>query len=643
MALHFVETVLSLLRSMSGLLVFVPLAACSVCLKILCRSGWRWAFAVSCMLVSLHALLLTETLSALGCLNFPCLCAGWVGFLIAALWMSGGIPAGFLRRELLATLGKIARVPPWCLLLIVLLITTIGVMALASPPCNYDVQCYHLPRQVYWLMQGSVRHFDATYSYQNVHPVLTEFLGLNLLVLSGGDHWHNLVQWVFLVASCGLLTLLVRALGGSARGQALAILFLLTVPVVFFEGSNAKNDIAESFFILMPLLIGIRLWKGEWMASLPCLLLAALSAGLAMAAKGTAIAYLPAVAVLIALSVLRQGKGRVLLACLPLALFLALLPILPNSLRNLHTYHSLGGEALSLLNGSHAPGAVIGVMVKNLSNQFACGPDGVVALVEEACRSLLGFLGLPPDDPLTNIPAAQLGGTKLRFFYATGCEDVVPAPVHALLALLLPFLPLSARVRKSAGALPLMLVTVSSFVMFCGIFRWQPWGGRLLIPEFFLLAPLAGLAGEIILLRWICPMIVMLQLLFLSLQVSTVGARHLLGWWSVFRMSGEEQMSIAFMGRREEIRAVCTEIRDSGARIVKVDGKDSPVYGLLREIRMELPDVRVVSGHAATPSSEEIIVEALGSAQSDSRVIPKGYEIRREGRYYRVFRKESNP
>ena len=639
MEASFLDQGLTALRPLSGLLVLGSFLTWSLLIRIRCRCGWRWGLALSCTLLSLFVLTLTESLSAIGLLSTPVLGACWMGFLIAPLVAAGKIPTGFFRNETGRILLKLKGIPSWCLAGIGLMVGVVAVMAIASPPCNYDVQCYHLPRQIYWMMQGSVRHFDATYTYQNVHPVLTEFLGLNLLMLSGGDHWHNLVQWVFLVASCGLVTLLAGALGGGSRAQSLAVLFVLTVPAIFFEGSNAKNDIVESFFILTALLIGIRLWKVEWQASLPLLLLASLSAGLAMAAKGTAIAYLPGVAVLVASATMRQGRGRVLLACLPIAFCVALLPIVPNSLRNLQTYHSLGGEALALVNASHSPGAVFGVAVKNVANQFAFGSGEWIAAVESGCRSLLPALGLSPDDPLTNIPAAQLGGTKLRFFYMVGCEDVVPAPIQTLLLLSLPFLPLFRRFRATAAALPMALVGFFSFVMFCAVFRWQPWGGRLLIPEFFMTAPLIGFAEAILLWRWIPPLIAAAQMLFLWPHISHVGARHLLGWWSIFRMPQEEQMSIAFTGRREEIQSVCGIVHDSGARSVKVDGKDSPVYGLLREFHRKFPGLILVSGHVTSPSREDLIIEAVGSSQSGTGAMPEGYVLCHEGTYYRVYRK----
>ncbi|MCE9587148.1 MAG: glycosyltransferase family 39 protein [Verrucomicrobia bacterium] len=507
-------------------------------------------------------------------------------------------------------------------------------MAMASPPCNYDVQSYHLPRQIYWLMQGSVEHFDATYPFQNCHPVLSEFLGLNLMLLSGGDAWHNLSQWFFFTAACGVLTLMVKSIEGSPRAQALAVLFVALVPVVFFEASNAKNDIMASFFILIPLLIGLRICSKEWKVEVALLLLAALAAGLAMAAKGTAVSYLPPIALLLLVATLRAGAWRSLAVALLPGVMIVGIVILPNTIRNLHSYCSITGPSVGMTNERYDPDSVLGVCIKNVANQFAWGSDFSIHQVELVTRNLLLSLGLNPDDPYTNIGAAQLGGPNLHFFYFLGCEDVIPSPVQTGLCLLIPFFLLIPAFRKGSGTIALSCVLMGSFLLFCAIFRWQPWGGRLLIPAFFMAAPLVGKAEDLFRPKWIPILVTALMMAFLWQHISYTGQRHLLGWWSVFRMPKEEQMSVAFTGRMEEIRKVAGILKEKHATNVMVDGKDSPIYGLLREVHMELSLVRLRSGHLAAPNNADAIVEAVSG---DEGVVPMGYHLDWSGKYYRVY------
>ena len=597
--------------------------------------SWRWSFALACVLLGSFVLVLTEALSFLHSLTFVPVFAAWCIYLLIPATLLISLRKRFdWSAEWRRVWSKIKGLPIWMVAVMAALIFVMFRMAVASPPCNYDVQCYHLPRQIFWLMQRGVRHYDATYAYQNLHPVLTEYLGLNLMILSGGDAWHNLTQCFFFVAACGVVTLITKSIGGGGRAQALAVLFIALVPVLFFEASNAKNDIVASFFILIPLLIGLRIWNRQRKADVSCLLLAALAAGLAMATKGTVVAYLPASALLILIACVRSGEWKSLLLAGVPGLVIALLPMAPNSIRNLQSYHSLGGEAAALLNDSHDPRSVVGVAVKNVANQFACGSDAFIKSLEAGTRILLKEIGSNPDDSHTNGNFEQLNGPNLHFLYAVGCEDEIPASIQTGLCLLIPLFLLIPAFRKASGTIALSCVLMGSFLLFCAIFRWQPWGGRLLIPAFFMAAPLVGKAEDLFRPKWIPILVTALMMAFLWQHISYTGQRHLLGWWSVFRMPKEEQMSVAFTGRMEEIRKVAGILKEKHATNVMVDGKDSPIYGLLREVHMELPLIRLHSGHLAAPNNADAIVEAVSG---DEGVVPMGYHLDWSGKYYRVY------
>lgn len=599
---------------------------------------WRWSLALSCTVLGSFVLVLTELLSALHGLSASWALVAWTLYLLIPLVIL------FKKRELidvagevLRVVGKLKRAPNWMLGLILLIGGVMFLMAVASPPMNFDVQSYHLPRQIFWLMQGSVRHFDATYPFQNCHPVLTECLGLNLMLLSGGDAWHNLVQFLFFIAACGLVTLITQAIGGDARAQGLAVLFIALVPVAFFQASNSKNDIVASFFMLMPLLIGLRIWNRTWKPEVTLLMLAALVAGLAMASKGTSAAYLPSIAALILIACLRVGAWRrVLLALIP-GIALVTVTILPNSLRNLETYHSLTGQSAGMTNERHDLGSVLGVAIKNVANEYAFGSNASLNKVEIATRKVLGSLGLDADDPYTNLGSVQTGGAKLHFFYFVGCEDIIPAPIQMTLCLLAPCFFLIPVFRKRTGTIALGGVVLGSFFLFCALFRWQPWGGRLLIPFFFMVAPLVGNAGALIVPQWVPLMVTALGVFFLQPHMMFHGQRHLFGWQSVFRLSKQEQMSIAMPGRHEEIRSVMDQLKNNGVRQILVDGHDSPNYGLLRQLRLSFPQVILRSGQAQHPGQADAIVDASATPVVTGSGELKNYQLLWAGKFYSLY------
>jgi hypothetical protein len=598
--------------------------------------------ALSCTVLGSFVLVLTELLSAVHGLNAATAFGAWSLYLfipLILLWIKK--PQNDFREEVERILCKLQQVPLWMSGVILLLCGSLFLIAIASPPMNFDVQCYHLPRQIFWMMQGCVEPFSATYSYQNSQPVLTEYLGLNLMLLSGGDAWHNLVQWMYFVAACGLVTLITRAIGGKGRAQALAVIFIALVPVAFFEASNSKNDIAVSFFILMPVFVGLKIWTKEWDVSVPILLLAALAAGIAMATKGTAIAYLPPVAFLIIAGCFRrEGSLRVFLMALIPGMLISSLPLAPIAIRNLNTYHSVGGETSGLLNASHTPKSVLGVVIKDIANQYAFGSDTSIVSLEKGVRKLLNMIGVNPDDPATTIACDQLGRGSLRFFYFEGCEDIIPAPIQMTLCLLIPFFLLIPAFRSRGGMVALSSVVFGAFLLFCVVFRWQPWGGRLLIPLFFMAAPLIGNVGAMLLSPWIPMSVTALGILFLQPHMLFHGQRHLFGWQSIFRLSKEEQMSIPMPGRSEEIRSVINQLKSKEIHRILFDGKVSPMYGLLREIRIKLPQVRISSGNLLDPAGAEALVETLNSPDDPESKALSGYHLVWKGKFYRVYLKE---
>ena len=604
------------------------------------RRHWRWSLALSCVLLATFSLVLTETLSAIDRLSWGPVFSAWVLYTI--------LPTGFLlasrrgldcRSEISRLWQNLKACPAWIAVVLGGTAALILLMAVATPPMNFDVQIYHMPRQIYWLMQGSVEPFTAAHSHQISMPVLSEFIGLNLLILSGGDHWHNLVQSLFLIACCGIVGLVVQTLGGSWRASWLAVLFAALVPVVFFEASNAKDDITLAFFILVPALLALRVWSGEAHASKGILLLAALCAGLAIATKGTAIAYLPAAGLALAWVYLRQGAGRSLALAVVPGVALALLPATPQLLRNAEVFGSPAGPNLHHSNQSHSPKDLFNVAVRNAAGQFTCESEHWNKFLESRTRSLLAWAGCDADDPATTFD-----GQSFHLPYFAGLEDLAPAPAQTALLLLLPFGFLLADFRRNTRLPLLFAMGLLSLVIFCAIFRWQPWQGRLLIPAYFLAAPLAGILLDHLRPRWLPMIFAALALASLRPHLIYDGQRPLLGGGSILRNEKTDQMSRMMPGRSVEIRKIVEFLRASSAKRILIDGGATEIYGLLRELHQHAPELILLSGNAERPrEADAIIIPAFPDAgvpvppADFNPPAPAGFAPSWIGDYYTIF------
>lgn len=602
------------------------------------RRSWRWALALSCVLVATTAFVVTEAFSLAALLSWGPIFTAWSVFCLVP-----GIVAIRNRLDWRAEARRIADRFKTCPLWIgVLLAGTAGLiflMGIATPPVNFDVQIYHLPRQIFWLMQGSVEPFTAAHSHQISMPVLSEFIGLNLLILSGGDHWHNLVQALFLLASCGLVSLLAQSLGGSPRAGWLGILFAILVPVVFFEASNAKNDIILTFFILVPVTIALRVWQGNSQPATPLLLLAALSAGIAVATKGTAIAYLPAAGLVLAAAYLRKCAWRsLLLAAIP-GLALAVIPASPQLARNLQVYGSPAGPNLHHTNLEHGPDDLLNVALRNIAGQFTCDSGAWNTALESRTRSLLVSLGLDPDDPATTFESQPF-----HLPYFAGLEDLAPAPAQTAMLLLLPLGFLFAAFRRHSAVILLFCMGLLSLVLFCAVFRWQPWQGRLLIPAYFLAAPLAGMFLDQLRPRWLPFLFSIWCLASLRPHLLYAGQRPPFGEGSIFRNEKTDQMSRMMPGRSNEIKKLVDYLSDSNARIVLIEGGATEIYGLLREIHQRLPEVSLRSGHQSDPGEvDAMIIPVFPQAgvpvppANFNPPAPAGFAPSWIGDYYTIF------
>jgi hypothetical protein len=290
-----------------------------------------------------------------------------------------------------------------------------------------------------------------------------------------------------------------------------------------------------------------------------------------------------------------------------------------------------------MTNGRHDLGSVLGVAIKNVANEYAFGSSASLNKVEIATRKVLGSLGLDADDPYTNLGSVQTGGAKLHFFYFVGCEDIIPAPIQMTLCLLTPCFFLIPVFRKRVGTIALGGVVLGSFFLFCALVRWQPWGGRLLIPFFFMAAPLVGNAGALIFPQWVPLLVTALGVLFLQPHMMFHGQRHLFGWQSIFRLSKQEQMSIAMPGRHEEIRSVIDHLKNSGVRQILVDGHDSPNYGLLRQLRLSFPQMILQSGQVQHPGQADAIVDASATPVVASSGELKNYQLVWSGKFYSLY------
>ncbi len=496
--------------------------------------------------------------------------------------------------------------------LIILLIT--GIL---SPPNIHDILAYHMSRVMHWIQNQSLSFYPTSMTWQLWMPPFSEFTQLHWQILTGGDYLSSFQQWCSLLLTMAAVSLAAKRLGAAHRGQWLAALFVLTLPIVVLQVTGGKNDVVLAFAFsgLVFYVIEAYVSDTNWM-DWGC---AGIAVGIGMLTKGTFLFF-----------------------ALPLLIWLLVMMLMKGGWRKTLTFAGIGFAAVSVLNGGHWVRNWLGfgnpvytgneqflingyfgwdVTLSNLSRHAAVQMNGKYGLINEAVQKALAriheWINLPLFDPqLTHGPA--------EFYYVPTREEVAGNPFHfALSGLMLILAPLGL-IRKqqrqsTLGVIALALCGLAGAVIFSSVFRWQSWSTRFFIPYYVIFAPVFG----IIFGKWSPKIVswVMAGLLLVML------INPLLNNYSrSFSWSPENRNSIWHMSRRglrfannQNIEGAVLEL----THLMEVSG--CRTYGLL--IRQNAPEYLLWG--TLTPGSndyhiEHVAVENTSSAFADPNFDPCG-------------------
>ena len=369
----------------------------------------------------------------------------------------------------------------------VLALMLIFIQAAATPPNNWDALSYHLPRQIYWMQQRHVGLFATNDPRMLIMQPLAEYVGLHLLILSGGDHWVNLIQWFALALTALTASAIARELGCSPRLQATAALLVVAIPTAALEAANPKNDIVTAFFLCAFAFAGLKAYNSRNFSA-PHI---GAACGLVLLSKGTGMIFALPVAVWIGAACLRlMGIKRGLVwgaavAMIALAINAAFLIRLTSAFGSpMGPPVGEGGSAVA--NTLHTPSAFLSNLARNTTMHLATGAENIDTGTTRAVTAFHKFLRLDVNDPRTTFQRGASFGVTANF----SDEDRAKAPVHMALAIatfVLVIIVLCGRGDKWIGAF--LLLPFLCFALFSYLMVWQEWHSRLHIPVLCLAAP----------------------------------------------------------------------------------------------------------------------------------------------------------
>jgi hypothetical protein len=250
---------------------------------------------ITTLIFSFILLMITEITSFFRVLNYSYLLYSWClisSICIVYLYGKKNHFFIFLKfhnqtlHEMLKELNKIelSLFYSSCFLLILTFI-----QGLLYPPNNWDSMTYHLARIPHWISQQSVEHYQTHIVRQLYQLPFSEFILLNINVLSKSDLFSNSIQLFYLIFSIVAIVTIVDLLGFNRKFKFIAIILSLSIPELMLQASSTQNDIILSFFILASFYFAVKSIREVNIFNFFYL---GLSIGLAILTKGTAYIYL---------------------------------------------------------------------------------------------------------------------------------------------------------------------------------------------------------------------------------------------------------------------------------------------------------------------------------------------------------------
>jgi hypothetical protein len=459
----------------------------------------RLAVVRAAVVLAAYAVVTVETLSALGWLTRGGVLSAW---LIALAGAAALVVVRARRGELsMPRRWWPPRVPRlgWSEWPLVLALAGVAagtlLIAVLSPPNNWDSQAYHLPKIEQWVQAGSIGFFPTSFTPQVALPPGAEYLLLHLRLLTGGDRLYNFSQWSAWVLCMLACSRIAAQLGASRRGQLITALVFGAAPAVVLEATSTQTDLVTSAWSVATATLTLDLLKSRGRVRDFVLLGAA--AGLAVATKPTGMV---AAGVMVGLWLLNRlrgvrsaaAAGRLAATAVGIAAC-ALLISGPFLTRMTIEYGNPLGPPEELVAHSiqdHNPAALT-VNGARLAQTTALVPPGRVNVAESDLVTRLARL-LHQD---INNPDTTRGTYPLDWYAAD--EDIAPFPVQDAIIALSVIGCLIAR-RRTAPVPWYLLACALVAVGYAATVKWQPYGNRLVIPALAICAPLAGVGADVL-------------------------------------------------------------------------------------------------------------------------------------------------
>ena len=436
-------------------------------------SSIRLAFIKAFLAISLISYLLVEVLSFNNQLSYTSISIAWG---IVALGMGIFLWKNHTNIHFPTISFKtIEKKYQWLLIFgFVFVLLPLLLLSIFIPPNNWDSLAYHLPRIEHWIQNKNIYPYPTNLIRQIITPPFSEYVLLQLRILSGNDWFLNLLQYCSLIGVLFIATQLFQFLKINYKGQILLCCVLISLPMLIFQSTTTQTDLLSAFYLLAFILFSYLFVQDNVKESFVYLVIA-LSIGI-LTKYTIAIFALPFILYII-YHVLKQKNLSLLIFTSTSSVIIAAIVLAPFLYRNYLSFGSLTGNeyfGASMSNAKISLAYTISNSVKNIADFISVPVNGFNHLMLFLIYKIHLLIGITVNDKGAN-------WNEMNFIINNHLnEDSAGSLLHFII--FITSLVLLFRSKDKKWAVLYIVGLLITFFIYSSIFRYSPWNNRLFLP-----------------------------------------------------------------------------------------------------------------------------------------------------------------
>lgn len=367
----------------------------------------------------------------------------------------------------------------YLLIAVIFILVPLFVLAIIVPPNNWDSMTYHMSRVMHWIQNSNIYPYPTGNIRQIAIPPLAEYIILNMQILSGGDYFANLVQFFSMIGTICIVSLFVKEFSIDYKGQLFSMLLILSIPIGIFQATTTQTDYVASFFFLSFLYFAFLSISSKVYIHKNVLFLA-LCLALGGLTKFNILIYALPICLWLGIAWIKNYHLKNIFSFGIILFMTSVVVLSPFLIRNQKYFnYPFGDPSITVImkNDKLELKNMLSNASKNIADNLAVPISTYNKTLQSVVFAFHKILDVSPNSPKNNF-----GNYNYQVSFAF-TEDKASSPFQVIFFIISGFfLFINKSFPKRNLLILLYLSVIIAVLLHSLIFKWQPWGERLLLP-----------------------------------------------------------------------------------------------------------------------------------------------------------------